>query len=361
MALRPTTVALVHPDAVVRQQLEQTLRNAGLEPVASVADLALADAALAPRWPDVIVAGAALPGLPAFLDLLLAQHPTPVVVSHDPADSGDAAVLALAHGAVDVVTCARTPHLDATPAAAVVAAVRGAALARVASSDWPESPTVPAPLAEPGQATDAFAPTAPGELDLPLGDAQRVAVLVAGIGAVPALEPLLMALPRQVPPLVVLQPLDVGLSLAWARRLNRRCAPMVAVAGPGAVLAPGRVLLVPGGVPALLEPRGLNLTLEFDHEAERASEDTVADGLLASLAAQAGPHALAVLMTGAGTDGARGLLSVREAGGHTAVQDDRSCSVPSRVREALRLGAASQPLTPAMLAAWLVAPHTISV
>jgi two-component system chemotaxis response regulator CheB len=87
----------------------------------------------------------------------------------------------------------------------------------------------------------------------------------------------------------------------------------------------------------------------------------VADGLLTSLAAQAGPHALAVLMTGAGTDGARGLLAVREAGGHTAVQDDRSCSVPSRVREALRLGAASQPLTPSLLAAWLVAPHTTSV
>jgi two-component system chemotaxis response regulator CheB len=64
------------------------------------------------------------------------------------------------------------------------------------------------------------------------------------------------------------------------------------------------------------------------------------DVLFRSVARHAGPDALGVIMTGMGDDGARGLLSMREAGARTLAQDEASCVVFGMPREALRLGAA---------------------
>ena len=45
-------------------------------------------------------------------------------------------------------------------------------------------------------------------------------------------------------------------------------------------------------------------------------------------------------MTGMGSDGARGLLAMRQAGGRTLAQDPESCVVFGMPREAIALGAA---------------------
>jgi len=58
------------------------------------------------------------------------------------------------------------------------------------------------------------------------------------------------------------------------------------------------------------------------------------------VARHAGHNALGVIMTGMGDDGARGLLSMREAGARTVAQDEASCVVFGMPKEALRLGAA---------------------
>jgi two-component system chemotaxis response regulator CheB len=62
--------------------------------------------------------------------------------------------------------------------------------------------------------------------------------------------------------------------------------------------------------------------------------------LFHSVAESAGSNAIGVLMTGMGTDGARGLLAMREAGGHTIAEAEESCVVFGMPREAIKLGAA---------------------
>jgi two-component system chemotaxis response regulator CheB len=65
-----------------------------------------------------------------------------------------------------------------------------------------------------------------------------------------------------------------------------------------------------------------------------------------SVAAAAGPKAVGVLLTGMGSDGAAGMLQLKQAGAATIAQDENTCVVFGMPREAIRLGAVDhvQPL-----------------
>ena len=56
------------------------------------------------------------------------------------------------------------------------------------------------------------------------------------------------------------------------------------------------------------------------------------------------------LLTGMGGDGAAGLLAMRQAGGLTLAQDQKSCTVFGMPRAAIDLGAVQHVLSPAGLA-----------
>jgi two-component system chemotaxis response regulator CheB len=64
--------------------------------------------------------------------------------------------------------------------------------------------------------------------------------------------------------------------------------------------------------------------------------------MFTSVADAAGSGAIGVLLTGMGSDGARGLLKMKQAGAHTIAQDEASCVVYGMPREAVRLGAVGQ-------------------
>jgi two-component system chemotaxis response regulator CheB len=63
--------------------------------------------------------------------------------------------------------------------------------------------------------------------------------------------------------------------------------------------------------------------------------------MFASVAQAAGARAVGVLLTGMGTDGAKGMLALKRAGAPTIGQDEASCVVYGMPREAARLGAVS--------------------
>jgi two-component system chemotaxis response regulator CheB len=68
------------------------------------------------------------------------------------------------------------------------------------------------------------------------------------------------------------------------------------------------------------------------------------DVLFSSVAEAARDRAIGVLLTGMGSDGAQGLLKMRQAGARTIAQDEASCVVFGMPREAIVLGAADQVL-----------------
>ena len=82
------------------------------------------------------------------------------------------------------------------------------------------------------------------------------------------------------------------------------------------------------------------------------------DVTLTSLAKVYGARAAGVLLTGMGSDGAHGLLAIRQAGGVTMVQDEESCVVFGMPRAAIELGAAQRVLPTAGLIDSLKRLHT---
>ncbi|RLA85524.1 MAG: chemotaxis response regulator protein-glutamate methylesterase, partial [Deltaproteobacteria bacterium] len=66
------------------------------------------------------------------------------------------------------------------------------------------------------------------------------------------------------------------------------------------------------------------------------------DVLFSSVAKAAGPKAIGVIMTGMGSDGARGLLEMKRAGARTIAQDESTSVIFGMPREAIKLGAADE-------------------
>src|SRR5205085_6171449 len=108
-------------------------------------------------------------------------------------------------------------------------------------------------------------------------------------------------------------------------------------------LARGRALIAPGNFHMLLRKSpavGFRVTVQDGPRVcyQRPS----ADVMFTSVAEAAGSRAIGVLLTGMGSDGARGLLKMKQAGARTLAQDEASCVVFGMPKEAIRLGAADQ-------------------
>jgi two-component system chemotaxis response regulator CheB len=64
------------------------------------------------------------------------------------------------------------------------------------------------------------------------------------------------------------------------------------------------------------------------------------DVLFTSVAAACGPHAVGVILTGTGVDGAAGLRAIKKSGGRTIVQDPKSAEYTGMPSAAYATGCA---------------------
>jgi two-component system chemotaxis response regulator CheB len=178
-----------------------------------------------------------------------------------------------------------------------------------------------------------------------LGD--KLIAIGTSTGGTEALRTVLSQLPRDVPPILMVQHMPEGFTRAFADRLNGLCQIEVKEAEDGDAVIPGRALLAPGN-------RHMRLVRESSATSVLGAGRwivRVADGprvlrhkpsvevLFESCAQYAGAKALGIIMTGMGNDGATGLLSMRKAGALTVGQDEASCVVYGMPREAALCGA----------------------
>ena len=82
-------------------------------------------------------------------------------------------------------------------------------------------------------------------------------------------------------------------------------------------LLPGHVIVAPSGYHMLVEDACVEVSCEDLVQFSRPSIDV----LFESVAEEFGPRAIGVVLTGANSDGARGIAEIARRGGHTVVQD----------------------------------------
>ena len=162
-----------------------------------------------------------------------------------------------------------------------------------------------------------------------------VVVLGASTGGPRALMRILSPLPKSFPaPIVVVQHMHDTFADGFVQWLNRQTMLTVQEASPGTHLLPGHVYVAVRG-PHIAVASGQLLR----KQAHRNAPAPAIDVLFHSAARNYGPQSLAILLTGMGRDGAKGLKSIHDSGGTTFVQDRESCTVFGMPKAAIELGA----------------------
>ncbi len=158
----------------------------------------------------------------------------------------------------------------------------------------------------------------------------RVDVLAIGssTGGPDALTALLPQLPASFPvPVVITQHMPPLFTRMFAQRLDGKCPLSVKEAEEGDVVEPGRILIAPGDRHLEVVRRGTRVVAHLTQAPPENFCRPAVDVMLRSVAAAYGDRVLGVVLTGMGSDGARGCDVLRRAGGEVVVQDEASSVV----------------------------------
>jgi two-component system chemotaxis response regulator CheB len=162
---------------------------------------------------------------------------------------------------------------------------------------------------------------------------------------VEALRFLLPRLPNGLPPIAVVQHIPPIFSRLMAERLNELCPFEVREASEGDELRRGLCLVAPGDFHLALVPYGRGYRARLTQSPPLHHCRPAVDVLFRSAAEHAGAQAVAVLLTGMGVDGARGMQALRAAGGRTLAESEESCVVYGMPQAAIKLGVVDQVAT----------------
>jgi two-component system chemotaxis response regulator CheB len=171
----------------------------------------------------------------------------------------------------------------------------------------------------------------------PDGSAGSPNLVVVGVsmGGLEALKRFLGALPVAFClPVLVVQHLAPESGDGLATILDTLCAIRVKEADAGEMPRRGTVYLAPANYHLLVEADG-SLSLSVDPPVNYARPSV--DVLFETAAEAFGAQLVGVLLTGAGSDGSRGLRAIQQRGGRTLVQDPEEAAADSMPRSALDL------------------------
>lgn len=176
-------------------------------------------------------------------------------------------------------------------------------------------------------------------------DFDRIFAFGASTGGTEALRNVLMSFPKHIPPVLVVQHIPAVFSTAFAKRLNELCPFEVKEAEDGDTVVPNQVLIAPGGKQMkLVRGRQGEWLVKINDDAPVNRHQPSVDYLFESIAKAGAKKVTAALLTGMGTDGARGLLQLKNNGALTLAQDEATSVVYGMPRAAVLLQAAQQVL-----------------
>ena len=325
-------VLVVDDSAIARRAIMDALsRDPEIEVVGGAEDAYVAREKILALEPDVITLDLEMPRMDglSFLKILQAHHPIPVVVVSSLTQAGSAkAMEAMEAGAIDVIGKPSASQNFAQMAKSLAYHVKGAAQSRNRGKGEKAARDVSTP-STPSASIPPFSP-------------RRVIVIGSSTGGVEALRYLLPRLPKGLPPIVVVQHIPANFSRIMAHHLDELCPFPVREATDGEELKAGHCLVAPGDFHLALTPFGMGYKVRLPQSPPVHHCRPSVDILFRSAATHGGHHALAILLTGMGVDGAIGMKEIQATGGETIAESEESCVVFGMPQAAIRLGAANQ-------------------
>lgn len=285
--------------------------------------------------PDLVTLDLEMPRMDGFtmLRILMASSPVPVIVISS--TSGDEKVFkALELGAVEFIAKPTSVISDELlkiqqDLHEKVQGVFKMDMTRVKKS---QQPPPPAPeLQIPAHPPKARGGAAAANID--------IVAIGASTGGPPALQRIISAF-REPPPfaVVVSQHMPAGFTNAFAERLNRNSGFEVKEAKDGDLVLPGRALVAPGGRNLVFEKEGADVLARVVPPGPKDRYVPSVDEMLVSCAQIYKSRMLAVVLTGMGNDGARGVREAKKLGAQVVAESEESAVVFGMPREAIATG-----------------------
>lgn len=170
--------------------------------------------------------------------------------------------------------------------------------------------------------------------------AYELVAIGASVGGPQALKIILSALPANFPvPIVIVQHMTVGFIAGFCQWLNDYCALPVKCISDKEELRPGTVYFAPENYHLQISKVNQVLVGKLLKEAPVAGFCPSITLLFQSIAESCGGHAVGILLTGMGKDGAEGLLDLKHQKALTLIQDEKSSVVFGMAAVAQSLGA----------------------
>lgn len=342
-------VVIADDSCLARAVLRDFLENeADIEVVGEASNGRQAVALARELKPSLITMDLEMPvmdGLEA-IEQIMCSKAVPILVVSSVADAHNA-LQALGHGALEVVN---KPDYSPIQAAEFVAKVRMLAGVSVITRLRPRHLPIPIAANLPENKTTALPPT--HTVASARTAYMRVFAIASSTGGPQALAQILPALPAGFAcPVLIAQHISDGFAAGMAEWLSSLCQLPVCIADDGQELQAGVIYISPS-------ERHLSITSQRRVALiDRAPLDVYrpsCDLLLSSVADVFGRRSVGIILTGMGSDGAKGMAHIREKGGTTLGQDEASSVIYGMNRVAMETGAVQQLLAVETIAAEMV-------
>jgi len=158
-------------------------------------------------------------------------------------------------------------------------------------------------------------------------DPNTIIAIGASTGGTDAINSMVTKFTENMPGIVIVQHMPAGFTALYAKRINSASQLNIKEAADGDEVVPGHVFIAPGDFHMTVEKGAAGYRIKIAHGTKVNGHRPSVDVLFNSVAEAAGDKAIGVILTGMGTDGAIGLKRIRDYGGYTIGQDERSSVV----------------------------------
>jgi two-component system chemotaxis response regulator CheB len=300
--------------------------------------------------PDVITMDINMPhvdGLQATAHIMTSNPRPIVVVSSESREGATSTLKALELGAIEFVTKPSSGiDLDMNSVREdLVRKVRMAAKVRVVRTASRQQHPAQLNISLTGSTNTPLAPAQPRSPSPATGSEMRFPVVVVGAstGGPATFMRMAPGFTRDFPAAIILvQHMPATFTTQYALQLAEFTNIRVKEAENGEAIQPGTLYICPGGQHLRVSQTG---RMQLDAKTGRIEGYLPnIDVTLESVASFAGPMSIGVILTGMGSDGARGARLIKSAGGVVLAQDEATSVIFGMPAEAIKTGAVEQVL-----------------
>lgn len=329
-------VLIVDDSAVVRKVLTEALSKSKLiEVIGTALDPYIAADKIKKFKPDVLTLDIEMPRMDGltFLEKLMMISPMPVIMVSSITDKGaESTIKALSLGAVDFILKPNLKEQSEFDSFADDLIEKVIGVSRLKCQKRLKQPDA-------SFTADVIIPKKSPKKDMIKSNS--LVAIGASTGGTEVIADIITKLPENAPGILITQHMPEKFTKSFAERINGLSKVHVKEAENRDRIYRGAVLIAPGGKHMLLKSdNNGGYAVEVNDGPPVNRHKPSVDVLFRSFAQTASQNSVGILLTGMGSDGAHGLLEIKEAGIPTIAQDELSCVIFGMPAEAIKLGAA---------------------